>query len=276
MPPPPKKAKTGLAVAVPSSSSVGTSDEPLKLHTLFEGLHGPAWEAPIRKTLEGLPDAAKFIGPDRDKAIVPVRELTFQALKPNPPEAWRVVVFGQNPYPRLESATGIAMFDNAFDSWESKRFGSVVSMRCIIKAAAMVKYGADFKTSVADLRALLKRHSSVTPPQWFQAMLSQGVLLLNAALTTGGEGISATEHNRFWTHVVQVHICQALHSPPPHTPDARRTTPTPPPPHTPHPTHPPFTPPQHPTPPPPRHTPPTPPRPPPPRIARAAAHRPTE
>lgn len=33
--------------------------------------------------------------------------------RPNPPNAWRVVSFGQSPYPRMESATGIAHFDNA-------------------------------------------------------------------------------------------------------------------------------------------------------------------
>lgn len=31
------------------------------------------------------------------------------------------MVFGQNPYPRPESATGIAMFDNTFHHWKDSR-----------------------------------------------------------------------------------------------------------------------------------------------------------
>ncbi|GII93424.1 ADP-ribosyltransferase domain-containing protein [Sinosporangium siamense] len=135
---------------------------------------------------------------------MPVRELTFQALKPNPPHKWKVVVFGQNPYPRAESATGIAMFDNTFHDWKDSQFGRVVSIRCIIKAAAMWKHGIPKKTPIADIRALLKEHDTVQPPEWFQAMLTQGVLLLNAALTASGDGAMTTDqHTTFWRPVVE-------------------------------------------------------------------------
>ena len=97
-----------------------------------------------------------FIGPGRGPNVVPVRELTFQALKPNPPHKWKVVVFGRNPYPRPESATGIAMFDNTFHDWSDSQFGKVISIRCIIKAAAMWKHGIPKKTPIADIRALAK------------------------------------------------------------------------------------------------------------------------
>lgn len=195
---PKAKAKSSPA----SSTTKNTDNDALQLHGLFEGAEGASWEEPLREVLENLPEASKFIGPARDKSIVPVRELTFQALKPNRPEALRVVVFGQNPYPRLESATGIAMFDNAFETWDSKRFGSVVSMRCIIKAAAMAKYGIPVSTGMEELRALLREKDIVSPPEFFQSMLAQGVLLMNAALTIGGPGLSTANHNKFWQPVV--------------------------------------------------------------------------
>ncbi len=136
--------------------------------------------------------------------MVPVRELTFQALKPNPPHKWKVVVFGQNPYPRPESATGIAMFDNTFHDWKDSQFGRVVSIRCLIKAAAMWKYGIPKKTPIADVRALLKKQDTVLPPEWFQAMLTQGVLLLNAALTASSDGPrGADPHTAFWRPVAE-------------------------------------------------------------------------
>ncbi|NXY98622.1 uracil-DNA glycosylase [Streptomyces sp. BR123] len=158
----------------------------------------------LKPVIEAQPDAAAFIGPARAPEVVPVRELTFQALKPHPPHKWRVVIFGQNPYPRPESATGIAMFDNTFHDWTDSQFGRVVSIRCIIKAAAMWKYGIPKKTPIADVRALLKKQDTVQPPEWFQAMLTQGVLLLNAALTAGSDGsIGADRHTAFWRPVAE-------------------------------------------------------------------------
>lgn len=178
-------------------------NDPLALAELFKD-GGEPWLPLLRPVIEAQPNAASFIGPDRGPDVVPVRELTFQALKPNPPHKWKVVIFGQNPYPRPESATGIAMFDNTFHDWKDSQFGRVVSIRCIIKAAAMWKYGIPKKTPIADIRALLKKQDTVQPPEWFQAMLTQGVLLLNAALTASSDGPrGADPHTGFWRPVAE-------------------------------------------------------------------------
>ncbi|GKQ40363.1 uracil-DNA glycosylase, partial [Streptomyces sp. A012304] len=178
-------------------------NDPLALTELFKG-GGEPWLPLLKPVIEAQPNAASFIGPGRGPDVVPVRELTFQALKPNPPHKWKVVVFGQNPYPRPESATGIAMFDNTFHDWKDSQFGRVVSIRCIIKAAAMWKYGIPKKTPIADIRALLKKQDTVQPPEWFQAMLTQGVLLLNAALTASSDGPrGADPHTAFWRPVAE-------------------------------------------------------------------------
>lgn len=182
----------------------------LDLEALFTG-GGEPWAPLLIPTLEAQADVAAFLGPARDKNIVPVRELTFQALKPNPPERWKVIVFGQNPYPRVESATGIAMFDNAFTAWADGRFGSVTSIRCIIKAACMSKHGVEKATTVAALRTLLQKHDVVAPPEWFQAMLTQGVLLLNASLTASSDGaLTTAQHTAFWKPVIEKTVEQLL------------------------------------------------------------------
>ncbi|MDT0469257.1 ADP-ribosyltransferase domain-containing protein [Streptomyces gibsoniae] len=178
-------------------------NDPLALAELFKG-GGEPWLPLLKSVIEAQPDAATFIGPGRTPEVVPARELTFQALKPNAPHKWKVVIFGQNPYPRPESATGIAMFDNTFHDWKDSQFGRVVSVRCIIKAAAIWKYGIAKKTPIADIRALLKMQDTVQPPEWFQAMLTQGVLLLNAALTASSDGAIGTDrHTRFWRPVAE-------------------------------------------------------------------------
>ena len=159
-----------------------TSD-PLSLAPLFEG--GEEWLPLLKPTIEALPQAATFIGPGRDPHIVPVRELTFQALKPNPPQSWKVVVFGQNPYPRVESATGIAMFDNTFNAWKDSRFGRVTSIRCIIKAACIWKHGIAKATPIADIRELLASHEVDSSSQ-FGALHPEGVRLLERRLEGGG------------------------------------------------------------------------------------------
>ncbi|MER8046750.1 ADP-ribosyltransferase domain-containing protein [Streptomyces sp. NPDC094032] len=179
------------------------ANDPLGLTALFTGGAEP-WLPLLGPVIEARPDAAAFIGPGRSPQVVPVRELTFQALKPNPPHKWKVVAFGQNPYPRPESATGIAMFDNTFNDWKDSQFGRVVSIRCLIKAAAMWKYGIPKKTPVGDVRALLKERDTVQPPEWFQAMLTQGVLLLNASLTASADGAMGTDqHTGFWRPVAE-------------------------------------------------------------------------
>jgi uracil DNA glycosylase len=180
-----------------------THDDPLDLAPLFAG-GGEPWRPILLPLLTAQPAASELLGPARSKAIVPVRELTFQALKPNAPDRWRVVVFGQSPYPRIESATGIAMFDNSFTDWADAKFGKVTSIRCIVKAAAMREHGVPKQTSTAALRSLIAQHDVVPPGEWFQAMLAQGVLLLNASLTAStDDAVSTTAHAAFWKPVVE-------------------------------------------------------------------------
>lgn len=194
-----------LAPSVVTEGTAGRSAHGLE--ALFEG-GGESWWPVLQRVLEGNRGVEDFLGVDRDPNIVPVRELTFQALKPNPPERWKVVIFGQNPYPRVESATGIAMFDNTFNHWKDSQFGKVTSIRCIIKAAVMRKYGVPKATPIAALRALLAKENTVQPPEWFQAMLTQGVLLLNASLTASADSArgdvgTQARHAAFWWPVIE-------------------------------------------------------------------------
>src|SRR5262249_47181697 len=73
-----------------------------------------------------------------------------------------------------------------------------------IKAACSWKHGIARATPIADIRELLASHEVVQPAEWFQAMLTQGVLLLNAALTASSDGAMSTDqHTAFWRPVVE-------------------------------------------------------------------------
>ncbi|KAI0561468.1 DNA glycosylase [Gracilaria domingensis] len=69
----------------------------LALDSLFGGGCAHVWEPILAPFISNLPAPELFIGRDRNPAIIPVRELTFQAIKPLPPVEWRVIIFGQNP-----------------------------------------------------------------------------------------------------------------------------------------------------------------------------------
>lgn len=92
--PPVKKRKTeSHATAI--SAIPGTAT--LNLESLFEGACGSAWLSHLAPIISILPDAHRFLGPNRVINILPPRDLTFQALKPNAPADWRVVILGKHP-----------------------------------------------------------------------------------------------------------------------------------------------------------------------------------
>jgi len=73
-------------------------------------LPNAAWREKLLPTLQRCEDVDKFLGPGRDETF-PTRENTFRALSLLPPSEWKIVIFGQDPYPRKESAIGIAFCD---------------------------------------------------------------------------------------------------------------------------------------------------------------------
>ena len=75
--------------------------DPYQLVPLFKG-GGGVWAKALKGVLEQQPDVAKILGPKRGTDVVPVRELTFQALKPNPPENWKLVRQRHHPRSSLD------------------------------------------------------------------------------------------------------------------------------------------------------------------------------
>lgn len=83
-------------------------DKPnLKPEQLFAGRQEHVWEMLLSPVLESYPLSERFTRPSRLNNIVPVRELTFQALKPNAPGRYRHRLWAESnmyrPSPTLKT-----------------------------------------------------------------------------------------------------------------------------------------------------------------------------
>ncbi|GKT37288.1 Uracil-DNA glycosylase family 1 like protein [Aduncisulcus paluster] len=154
-----------------------------------------------------------FIGSSAPKSYFPRSDLVFNAFKflPAGPEHVKVLIFGQDPYPRRDSAMGVAFYDGLVKRWSSPMSPS---LRNIIKAVLRSRDLAEPSSKVAALRDTIYTHTSLPePPEWFQKTSDQGVLWLNTALTFGGKDPEELKkHTTAWKpfiiHTIQT-ICKA-------------------------------------------------------------------
>ena len=154
------------------------------------------WEYFLKKTI----DLSEFylnldVLISRTKHLIPAEENIFHVFRSLAPEDVRCVLYGEDPYPRLTSANGVAFWDAEIDSWETRTNGS--AMKNILKALLVARGWADYHTSIAECRRIALEKKIKSPPQLFPFWLKQGVLLINTSLTFGGNGLKKT-HFDFW------------------------------------------------------------------------------
>ncbi|MCP4077190.1 MAG: uracil-DNA glycosylase [Gammaproteobacteria bacterium] len=99
------------------------------------------------------------------------------------------ILFGESPYPRAESANGIAFYDAAVtDLWSetglSKGVNKATSLRNIMKTAllaeGLIETQADGKIPQSTIARLNKQNLIQNIGQFFLALRQKGFLLLNA------------------------------------------------------------------------------------------------
>ena len=111
------------------------------------------------------------------------------------------MIFGQDPYPRETSATGIAFYDGEVTSWQNKL---APSLKNILKSALMSSGMATPADTIATLRKTVVRNKLLEPPQWFEYTIANGVLWLNTALTFSGKEKAALDrHTKFWAPIIE-------------------------------------------------------------------------
>ncbi len=131
----------------------------------------------------------------QSEQIMPYPELIFNVFQYMEPEQVKVVLFGEDPYPRLSSANGVAFWDAEIKSWTDKTNGN--SLKNMLKALLVARGLAEYQTPIAQCRLIAQKANFLTPPQLFEHWLKQGILLVNVALTFAGSN-EKKKHFLFW------------------------------------------------------------------------------
>lgn len=151
---------------------------------------GPLWGAAIasRMTIGEARNVCEFLDEvyEGSQRTVPQRKDVFRAFAYVPPEEVRVVLIAMDPYPNVGDADGLA-----FSAGEAKR-----------RPASLDKISAELKRDIG----YELPHEYCSLEKW----ATQGVLLLNAALTTeeGSPGAHMEKWRRFSRVVLDILLNQ--------------------------------------------------------------------
>jgi uracil DNA glycosylase len=127
--------------------------------------------------------------------IIPEKEKIYSVFHSVNPSDVKCVLFGEDPYPRITSACGVAFWDKEINSWHDKTNGN--SLKNILKALLTAKGITKYSDSINKCREAAHKCHFISPPQLFELWLKQGVLLVNTALTFSGNS-DKKKHMEFW------------------------------------------------------------------------------
>lgn len=133
---------------------------------------------------------------DRAAHVIPDQQAIFKLFYLIEPHKVKCVLYGEDPYPRLSSANGIAFWDQEVSRWTDKTKGN--SLKHIMKALLIYKRLARYDTSIEECRKIVVKDPLFpSPDELFVSWLNQGVLLLNRSLvyTTKAE---KNGHIKYW------------------------------------------------------------------------------
>jgi len=147
------------------------------------------------------------------EVIIPKPELIFNVFTKMRPEEVGCVLYGEDPYPRITSANGIAFWDVEIQSWDDKTNGN--SLKNMLKALLIAKGLADYNTSINECRKIAKDNNFVSPPRLFESWLAKGLFLINTALTFSSSADKKL-HFDFWRsfHSALIHALNVQKSSP--------------------------------------------------------------
>lgn len=168
----------------------------------FEG-----WEYILRESYQKLDeDYRDFL--ENDQNYFPSKENYFNAFKTLPKDDVKYILFGQDPYPREESAIGYAFIDAKVKSifgetGLSKEVNRATSLRNFIKMALVAR--GDLRnddTSPQTIERIDKSGLIASIDELKENFEKNGVLLLNTALIFTDKKSSAS-HIKSWAPFIE-------------------------------------------------------------------------
>ncbi|WP_457594685.1 uracil-DNA glycosylase family protein [Hydrogenimonas sp.] len=161
----------------------------------------PEWQEDIAASYAALdPEYRAFV--ERGD-FIPARPKLFNAFKTLPRSRLRSILFGQDPYPRAESATGHAFIDGAVEKIFSptgldRAVNRATSLRNFVKMALVAEGRLDASDLTQEAIARMDRSGLIDSIDELRCNFeAEGVLLLNTALLFENKRASS-RHARAW------------------------------------------------------------------------------
>jgi len=162
-----------------------------------------SWQGIINKALNNLDDSyLEFLQNDKD--YFPNKTNFLNAFKTLSLKDTKYILFGQDPYPRSDSAIGYAFIDGAVSSiWDeknglSKEVNKATSLRNFMKMLLICEGKLEFHDTSKEAIAKLDRSEYIQSMNQFKDNFEKnGVLLLNTALIFTSKEDSK-KHVKLW------------------------------------------------------------------------------
>lgn len=173
----------------------------------------PSWQTIINRAFKNLDNSyLKFL--EKNNEYFPPKDIFLNAFKTLPLDKTKYILFGQDPYPRKESATGYAFIDGAVSTiWDksnglSKQVNKATSLRNFIKMLLICNRTLSIKDTSKQTLAKINTET------YIQSILElknnfekNGVLLLNSAfIFTKKE--DSKKHIKMWIPFVDALLHQ--------------------------------------------------------------------
>ena len=145
---------------------------------------------------------------EKNSGYFPDRDNYLNAFRTLPKEKVKYILFGQDPYPRAESANGYAFIDAKVksifsDKGLSKEVNRATSLRNFIKMALVARGNLTLDDLSQEAIAAVDKTPLITTIEELRSNFEKnGVLLLNTALVFTDKK-SSTKHVKAWRPFVQ-------------------------------------------------------------------------
>jgi len=166
-----------------------------------------SWEAVLKKAYLSLDKEYRFFL-EHDNNYFPSSDNYLNAFKTLPKEKVKYILFGQDPYPREESAGGYAFIDKKVErlfsaKGLSKEVNRATSLRNFMKMALLASGRLTEEDTSQDSIAALDKHTLIDSIDVLRRNFEKnGVLLLNTALIFTDKK-SSGKHVKAWRPFIE-------------------------------------------------------------------------